>query len=157
MSPPMEWWHVASPYLDRALEMQDDERELWLASLAAEDPSLAELLRRLLEEQRALAAEHFLEQPPVELLGRIASAGLSIGSYRLLSPIGSGGMGSVWLAERCDGRFERRAAVKFLNLHSPAAAHRNDLRVKEEFSAGCAIRESRNCWMQASPRTGSLT
>ena len=25
-------------------------------------------------------------------------------------------MGSVWLAERTDGRFERRVAVKFLNL-----------------------------------------
>ena len=28
----------------------------------------------------------------------------------------SGGMGSVWLAERCDGRFEGRAAVKLLNI-----------------------------------------
>src|SRR5262249_10838217 len=27
-----------------------------------------------------------------------------------------GGMGSVWLAERCDGRFEGRAAVKLLNI-----------------------------------------
>ena len=25
-------------------------------------------------------------------------------------------MGSVWLAERCDGRFEGRAAVKLLNI-----------------------------------------
>jgi serine/threonine-protein kinase len=25
-------------------------------------------------------------------------------------------MGSVWLAERSDGRFERRVAVKFLNI-----------------------------------------
>ena len=30
--------------------------------------------------------------------------------------IGQGGMGSVWLAERCDGRFEGRAAVKLLNI-----------------------------------------
>ena len=33
-----------------------------------------------------------------------------------VSPIGQGGMGSVWLAERCDGRFEGRAAVKLLNI-----------------------------------------
>ncbi len=36
------------------------------------------------------------------------------GAYRLLEPIGEGGMGSVWLAERDDGRFEGRVAVKLL-------------------------------------------
>jgi len=30
--------------------------------------------------------------------------------------IGSGGMGSVWLAERCDGRFDRKVAIKFIHL-----------------------------------------
>jgi serine/threonine-protein kinase len=39
-----------------------------------------------------------------------------VGAYRLLSLIGQGGMGSVWLAERCDGRYEGRAAVKLLNV-----------------------------------------
>src|SRR4029077_4891275 len=36
--------------------------------------------------------------------------------YILVSQIGQGGMGSVWLAERNDGRFERQVAVKFLNV-----------------------------------------
>jgi eukaryotic-like serine/threonine-protein kinase len=43
-------------------------------------------------------------------------AGQTLGAYRLISLIGQGGMGSVWLAERCDGRFEGRAAVKLLNI-----------------------------------------
>ena len=38
-----------------------------------------------------------------------------MGAYRLVSPIGQGGMGSVWQAERCDGRFRGEAAVKILN------------------------------------------
>src|SRR5438105_5370901 len=42
-------------------------------------------------------------------------AGHTLGSYTLVSPIGRGGMGIVWLARRSDGRFEGRAAVKFLN------------------------------------------
>jgi tetratricopeptide (TPR) repeat protein len=42
-------------------------------------------------------------------------AGQIVGSYTLVSPIGQGGMGTVWLARRSDGRFEGRAAVKFLN------------------------------------------
>lgn len=46
----------------------------------------------------------------------VGLAGRQVGAYTLVSHIGSGGMGSVWLAERSDGRFERRAAVKFLSL-----------------------------------------
>jgi serine/threonine protein kinase/tetratricopeptide (TPR) repeat protein len=41
--------------------------------------------------------------------------GQTVGAYTIVSPIGHGGMGSVWLAKRSDGRFEGFAAVKFLN------------------------------------------
>ena len=43
-------------------------------------------------------------------------AGQTVGPYTLISQIGQGGMGSVWLARRSDGRFERQAAVKFVNI-----------------------------------------
>jgi serine/threonine-protein kinase len=45
--------------------------------------------------------------------GQNARAGDRIGAYRLLQPAGFGGMGTVWLAERSDGRFDRRVAIKF--------------------------------------------
>lgn len=45
-----------------------------------------------------------------------ALAGRTVGAYTLESLIGEGGMGAVWLARRSDGRFEGRAAVKFLHL-----------------------------------------
>jgi eukaryotic-like serine/threonine-protein kinase len=112
-----EQWQEVSPYLDHALSLPQEEREAWLHSFRAEKPELAEVLQQLLEEHRVLANEHFLERLP----GPVASGGLSlaghrIGTYTLLSQIGQGGMGSVWLAERSDGRFERRVAVKFLQF-----------------------------------------
>ncbi|MGD0567385.1 MAG: serine/threonine-protein kinase [Candidatus Sulfotelmatobacter sp.] len=109
-------WQALSPYLDQALAMTDDERAPWLAALSAQDPALAAQLAALLDEHRALAQEGFLENRRFELPNSTGLTGQTLGSYTLISQIGQGGMGSVWLARRSDGRFERQAAVKFVNL-----------------------------------------
>jgi serine/threonine-protein kinase len=41
-------------------------------------------------------------------------SGRMLGPWRLSTPLGEGGMGRVFLAERCDGRFEALAAIKFV-------------------------------------------
>jgi len=111
-----EEWRVVSPYLDQALTMTDEERAAWLRSLAEQNPKLAAQLAALLDEHRVLAQEGFLENGQFELPNPSGLAGQTLGPYTLISQIGEGGMGSVWLAERSDGRFERRVAVKFLNI-----------------------------------------
>jgi serine/threonine-protein kinase len=110
-----EQWQVLSPYLDCALTLSKEDCALWLRSLQTEKPEIADKLRGLLEEHRAAIEEGYLEHGPALSLDSGAS-GENIGAYRLISIIGHGGMGTVWLAERSDGRFERKAAVKFLNL-----------------------------------------
>jgi serine/threonine protein kinase len=109
-------WQALSPHLDEALRMTEDERSSWLSALRAGSPALVEQLEILLYEHRALVEEGFLENRSVELPGAPTLTGQSLGPYRLVSQIGHGGMGSVWLAERNDGRFERQVAVKFLNI-----------------------------------------
>jgi serine/threonine protein kinase/tetratricopeptide (TPR) repeat protein len=109
-------WQTLSPYLDRALAMAEDERGAWLSSLAERDPALATQLAALLSEHRALAQEGFLENRRFALPNSTGLAGQTLGPYTLISQIGQGGMGSVWLARRSDGRFERQAAVKFVNI-----------------------------------------
>ncbi|MBZ5549204.1 MAG: serine/threonine-protein kinase [Acidobacteriia bacterium] len=111
-----EQWQALSPYLDQALAMTDDDRNAWLSLLGEQNPALAAQLRALLDEHRVLAQEGFLEKGPVALPSGPGLAGQTIGPYRLISQIGQGGMGSVWLAERSDGRFDRRVAVKFLSV-----------------------------------------
>ncbi|MGH9727905.1 MAG: protein kinase domain-containing protein [Candidatus Acidiferrales bacterium] len=119
-------WKEISPYLDQALSLENEERAAWLASLRVQRPDLADLLEKLLEEEHAVDRERFLEHEPPRPAVEAASPGWTIGAYRLISRIGEGGMGSVWLAERNDGRFERQVAVKFLQfaVASPAAAER---------------------------------
>lgn len=109
-------WQEISPHLDHALSLSDEERAAWLEAFRARRPDLADLLQELLEEHCALAEEHFLESSPVPLPNETSFAGQTVGAYKLLSLVGQGGMGSVWLAERSDGRFQRRVALKFLRV-----------------------------------------
>lgn len=116
-----EQWEQVSPYLDEALALSGEQRLAWLRSLEAQEPKLAALVKELLEEGRAAEEEHFLEQSAASVPIALGLAGQTVGVYRLVSPIGQGGMGTVWLAARADGRFERRVAIKFLRFSLAAA------------------------------------
>jgi serine/threonine protein kinase/tetratricopeptide (TPR) repeat protein len=109
-------WQAISPYLDRALAMSEDERSSWLCSLGEHSPTLAAQLTELLDEHRLLVQQGFLEKARFSLPSSSGLAGQKLGPYTLISQIGQGGMGSVWLAERNDGRFQRRVAVKFIHI-----------------------------------------
>jgi serine/threonine-protein kinase len=108
-------WPRLSPLLDRALDQPPAARTELLATVRAEDPTLAAALEQLLAEHQRVLGSDFLEAPP---LGDQppSLAGQSVGGYTLVRPLGMGGMGTVWLARRSDGRFEGQAAVKFVNL-----------------------------------------
>src|SRR5215813_6324678 len=108
-------WKALSPFLDKALSLSGDARAAWLASLKEQDAFLAKQLEALLNEHIAAEQESFLQTAPVTPFGE-QRAGQVVGAYTLVSPIGHGGMGTVWLAERSDGRFESKVAVKFLNF-----------------------------------------
>ena len=109
-------WQALSPYLDEALAMTEKERSPWLSSLRSQNQDMAEQLEMLFREHRALCEEGFLEKSSVGLPRSPGLEGQTLGAYTLMSQIGHGGMGSVWLAQRSDGRFERQVAVKFLNI-----------------------------------------
>jgi len=110
-----ERWRLVSPYLDRALELTHEQRPQWLETLRATDATLATDVEALLREHSALQQEGFLESGAPSRPSQASLAGQVVGTYTLRSPIGEGGMGSVWLAERSDGRFQGVAAVKLLN------------------------------------------
>jgi serine/threonine-protein kinase len=110
-----ERWRVMSPYLDRALELEGEARDAFLDALHADDASLAADLQNLLDSHHSLNEQGFLDEAVLLAKPAASLAGQVLGAYTLRSPIGQGGMGSVWLAERSDGRFRGEAAVKLLN------------------------------------------
>src|SRR5262245_7248690 len=108
-------WLRASGHLDRILELSAADRDACVATLQVDDPESAADVALLLDEHRRLTAERFLDSPPPMQPRETPLDGVTIGAYTLSSRIGHGGMGTVWLASRSDGRFEGRAAVKLLN------------------------------------------
>ena len=108
-----EQWRALGPFLEEALALQKEERASWVRSLRKKNPEAATHIEMLLQEHFRLEQEGFLEKHSVPMPGL---SGQRVGAYTLISEIGHGGMGSVWLAERNDGRFERRVAVKLLNI-----------------------------------------
>src|SRR5829696_9032113 len=113
-----ERWRVLSPFLDQALEVVAEERGAWLAALSTRDAALAADLHAILAQQHGVVQSRFMERAVLDpqAAASVSLAGQVLGAYRLVSPLGQGGTGSVWLADRCDGRFTGRAAVKLLNL-----------------------------------------
>ena len=112
----IDWtrWQTLSPLLDDLLELDPARRADRLAGIRRDDARLADELEALLAEEGAVNRDAFLEGSA--LTGEATLTGRVVGSYTLDTPLGQGGMGSVWLAHRSDGRFTGRVAVKFLNL-----------------------------------------
>jgi serine/threonine protein kinase len=64
----------------------------------------------------------FLESPPIHIPRAPEAedcddywAGRHLGPYQIVREIGRGGMGTVYLAERADGQYQKRVAIKLLN------------------------------------------
>lgn len=109
-----ERWQQVSPYLDYALSLSNTERAVWMDSFREGNPELAGILENLLSEHDGAEKEKFLQRSMLQITE--SRDGQTIGPYTLISPLGHGGMGVVWLAERSDGRFQRRVAIKFLQF-----------------------------------------
>jgi eukaryotic-like serine/threonine-protein kinase len=106
-----ERWKLIEPLLDHALDLPAAERDQWLTELSISSPEMALELTSLLSGDAEADNTGFMAEPVALTL-----EGLELGAYTLVEPIGHGGMGTVWLARRTDGRFEGHAAVKLLNL-----------------------------------------
>ena len=107
-------WRVVGPLFDRALEMEHASASGGSTRSATRTRRSPRDVEVLLEARGAIDRERFSRAPP-PLPASATLAGQALGTYTLVSPIGQGGMGSVWLARRSDGRFEGVAAVKLLN------------------------------------------
>ncbi len=111
---PRRWEGVKTLWAEAA-DLGPAERDGLLGERCGGDEELRREVESLLEWHGR--AGGFLETPAPELVDEAAEEPETperLGSYRLVREIGRGGMSRVYLAERADGQFEKRAAVKIL-------------------------------------------
>lgn len=104
---------------DAALALPPDEREAFLDEACPDEPGVRREVEALLEVHTAAFdwfddLEGRVASSRQEELARVGRVDRRIGAYRTVERIGRGGMGTVFLAERADGQFEQRVALKLL-------------------------------------------
>ncbi|MBS0488251.1 MAG: protein kinase [Proteobacteria bacterium] len=115
-------WLRAGDIFDRVFASPRDHRTALVEELCGTDHDLKQIVVSMLDA----------EESPLDFLGAavgtrdVGSAATTaltpddadapgrVGPWRLAECLGDGGMGVVWLAERADGQFEQRAALKLI-------------------------------------------
>jgi len=132
-------WREIFALFDRWLSVDDGARKTMLVDVQRQQPALHARLLAMIEADQAAQSRGFLDdaERPKPAAGpgptpatTSHAAGTRFGSWELREPIGSGGMGQVWLATRGDGLYSGRAAVKL--LHRAGATARGDARFAQE-------------------------
>jgi serine/threonine protein kinase len=94
------------------------KREAALKKLNKQQPALVAEVESLL--LAAEEAKDFLSYSPVSAFSELEPdekswIGLKIGAYQIIRELGRGGMGTVFLAERADGEYQKQVAIKIVN------------------------------------------
>ena len=117
-------WERVDQVFQAALDLPAGKRLQYVRECFPDEPDLvrrveellaaAEIESSFLDAPAALAREALEEVPGPESTTGSLDPGDVVGAFRILEVIGSGGMGTVYLAERADGHFEQRVALKLL-------------------------------------------
>jgi len=135
-----KWKEVKAILMD-ALALEPPDRAKYLTnqpisrevrgeveSLLALEDDAEEILHASAVE---MSRDFFADEPDLPY----SATGQQIGAYRIVSELGVGGMGAVYLAERSDGKFNQRVAIKLLKREFNAGRTRESFKREIEIQS----------------------
>jgi len=132
MSP--ELWQKIESIFQTALDLSHEKRGQFIADQCGDNLALKKEVEKLLSDYDSAESfiespvwtdSHFLNSSAKKVISKSLDEesqelkeeifiGKQIGSYRIAREIGRGGMGAVFLAERADGEFSQKVAIKLI-------------------------------------------
>ncbi|HEX8281442.1 MAG TPA: serine/threonine-protein kinase, partial [Chthoniobacterales bacterium] len=109
---PERWQRVKEIVAD-ASERAPKERAHFIAAACVDDTALRREVESIVS-QSADALERCAERIAAPAASHDPVIGTRLGAYEVISEIGRGGMGAVYLARRADREFEKQVAIKVL-------------------------------------------
>lgn len=128
-------WDRIQQIFEEASQLPPGKREGWLKRACHDDHSLYIQVESLLNA--AGQESGLLEKQIASYATAVATAPPErIGPYRVISEVGHGGMGAVYLAERADQQYQRQVAIKIIrSFAAPQAELLRRFRVERQILA----------------------
>lgn len=132
-------WENLKEIFHAAVDLAPTERRAYLDRACDGDGSLRQAVESLLKSHEESG---FVDQPAYQaaadmlMQDRKLTAGQTVGRYRIISLIGEGGMGQVYLAE--DTKLHRKVSLKFLSANV-TRDHERLRRFEQEARAASAL------------------
>ncbi len=136
-----ERWRKVRDLFDHALAIAPASAASFLERACSNDPDLY-------QEVKALLAAHykagdFIEAPAIEDALKIVEekqggglrTGARVGQYEIVSEVGRGGMGAVYLAQRADDEYHKRVALKLIKRGMDTDAVLTRFRIERQILA----------------------
>lgn len=128
-----------SRLFDEVVDVEPDRRAEWIAEACGDDDTLAADLRELLEADGEGGTDDLIGGMVASEAAALQTReldGTRLGNWLVVKPIGEGGMGTVYLAERADGAYDARAALKLVRGGIPSPQLDERFKTERQILAG---------------------
>lgn len=133
-----ERWRQVEELFHQAATLPPEELDPWLAGHCTGDKELEREVRRMLlaDSPDGATIERMIGQSVSDWLDRpVPGQPDRVGPWRIVRPIGAGGMGAVYLAARDDNSYNQLAAVKILRTEQFAPGLKDRFRQERQILA----------------------